>query len=90
MSLLGTIKIDLDKVDESKIFQGKKGRYLEVTFAVNDESDDFGNNIGAWNGQTAEEREAGTPKQYLGNGKVFWTNGNVSKAVKPFLPDGDL
>lgn len=79
MSALTTLKIDLNKIDESKVFQGKKGRYLEVTVAINDDSDSYGNNVSAWIGQTTEEREAKTPKQYLGNGKVFWTNGNVSK-----------
>lgn len=80
MSTLATVKIDLNKIDESKIYEGKKGRYLELTLAINDENDQFGNNISAWNGQTVEEREAGTSKQYLGNGKVFWTTGNVSKS----------
>ena len=82
MSTLATLKIDLNKIDESKIFQGKKGRYLELTVAINDDSDMYGNNVSAWNGQTTEEREAGNPKKYLGNGKVFWTNGNVSKGEK--------
>ncbi|MDC1301448.1 hypothetical protein N8Y76_01730 [Flavobacteriaceae bacterium] len=82
MALLGTLKIDLNKVDESKIFQGKKGKYIEITVAVNDESDGYGNNISAWNGQTVEERETKTPKQYLANGKVFWTNGNVAIGTK--------
>ena len=79
MSALSTLKIDLNKIDESKVFQGKKGRYLEVTVAINDDSDTYGNNVSAWIGQTTEERESKTPKQYLGNGKVFWTNGNISK-----------
>jgi len=82
MALLGTLKIDLNKVDESKIFQGKKGKYIEITVVVNDESDAYGNNISAWNGQTVEERENKIPKQYLANGKVFWTNGNVSIGTK--------
>jgi len=80
MSLLGTIKVDLDKIDESKIFQGKKGRYIELTFAVNDETDDYGNNISAWNGQTKEERASKEDKKFVGNGRVFWTDGNASKA----------
>jgi len=79
MSALTTLKIDLNKIDESKVFQGKKGRYLELTVAINDDSDTYGNNVSAWIGQTTEERESKTPKQYLGNGKVFWTNGNISK-----------
>lgn len=80
MSLLATINLDLDRIDESKIYQGKKGRYIAITVAVNDETDQFGNNVSAWNGQSKEERDAGNDKQYVGNGKVFWTNGNVSKA----------
>lgn len=80
MALLGTIKVNLDKIDESKIFQGKKGRHIELTFACNDETDSYGNNVSAWNGQTKEERDSKEDKKFVGNGRVFWTDGNVVKA----------
>ena len=78
MSTLSTLKINLDKIDKTKIFQGTKGRYLEITIAHNDEADQYGNDTSAWIGQTKEEREAGDSKIYIGNGKQFWTDGKAS------------
>ena len=33
-----------------------------------------------WDEQTQEEREAKSKKNYLGNGKEFWTDNNIVKA----------
>jgi hypothetical protein len=35
--------------------------------------------------QTAEERAAKSPKNYIGNGKVFWTDGKISVPVKEVM-----
>lgn len=45
--------------------------------------------------QTKEERDAGKPKSYLGNGKVFWNNGSIVNAEKEaqvaeVSADGDI
>jgi|TARA_B110000240_G_scaffold21295_1_gene21623 hypothetical protein len=74
--------INLDQIDKSKIYVGKKGKYLPVTITLNDELDNFGNNGPIIIEQTKEEREAKSPKTYLGNVKVVWTNGN-NVAVPP-------
>ena len=66
--------INLDQIDKSKIYVGKKGKYLPITITLNDEVDNFGNNGPVIVEQTKEEREAKTPKNYLGNGKVIWTS----------------
>ena len=75
--------INLDMIDKSKIFVGKKGKYLPVTITINDEVDNYGNQGPMVIEQSKEEREAKTPKTYLGNVKVVWTNGtNVSTAPR--------
>jgi hypothetical protein len=74
--------INLDQIDKSKIYIGKKGKYLPVTITLNDELDNFGNNGPIIIEQSKEEREAKTPKVYLGNVKVVWTNGS-NVAVPP-------
>ena len=76
--------IDLKKIPKDKIYGGKKGKYLAITITLNDESDQFGNQGPVVVEQTKEERETKTPKTYLGNVKVVWTNGtNVDTAPKP-------
>jgi len=32
--------------------------------------------------QTKEQREAKATKNYIGNGKIFWTDGNINVAEK--------
>ena len=75
--MAGIIKasINLNNIDKSKIIEGKKGKYLPITITVNDEPDQFGNQGPVCIEQSKEEREAKSPKTYLGNVKVVWTNG---------------
>ena len=35
--------INLDMIDKSKIYVGKKGKYLPITITINDEVDPYGN-----------------------------------------------
>jgi len=72
MAELINISINLSKVFKDRIINGDKGKYLNLTIAVNDEKDKFGNDVSCWQGQTKEQRESGEKKNYLGNGKVFW------------------
>ncbi len=75
--------INLELIDKSKIYVGKKGKYLPITITLNDEIDNFGNNGPVIVEQTKEERETKSPKTYLGNGKVVWTNGtNVAVSTR--------
>jgi hypothetical protein len=72
--------IDLSKIDKSKIVdKDKNGQkfnngamYLQVTIMVNDQPDKYGNDVSISIGQTKEEREAKTPKVFLGNAKTVW------------------
>ena len=68
--------INLNNIPKDKIFNGKKGKYLPITITLNDEPDQFGNQGPVVVEQSKEEREAKSPKTYLGNVKVVWTNGN--------------
>jgi hypothetical protein len=81
--MAGIIKasINLNAIDKSKIIEGKKGKYLPITITVNDEPDQFGNQGPVTMDQSKEEREAKTPKVYLGNVKVVWTNGTFPDKI---------
>ena len=68
--------IDLTKIDKSKIYEGKKGKYYPVTVVLNNELGNYGDSGYIQTEQTKEERDAKTAKTYLGNVKVVWTNGN--------------
>jgi len=70
MSTILNAGIDLTKIEKSKIIKGKKGSYINVTVFINDEIDQYGNNASIIMSQTKEEREAKTPRVYLGNGRT--------------------
>jgi len=79
--------INLNDIPKDKIYVGKKGKYLPITITLNNEPDQFGNQGPVVVEQTKEERDAKTPKTYLGNVKVVWTDGNnVSTAPRDNQP----
>jgi hypothetical protein len=81
MAALISLSIDLSKIDKSKIIQGKNGgKYLDLTINIDDKVNNYGQNVSAWHGQSKEEREAKANRDYLGNGKVVWENGTITKA----------
>jgi|TARA_R110001606_G_scaffold4071_1_gene19266 hypothetical protein len=87
MASLISANIDLTKIDKSKIYEGKKGKYYPITIVVNDELGQFGDSGYIQTEQTKEERDAKAPKSFLGNCKVVWTNGqNVNVAPKEGQP----
>jgi aryl-phospho-beta-D-glucosidase BglC (GH1 family) len=71
-----TLKTLLDVVTK----KDEKG--IEITISTNDESNQFGQNLSSYVSQTKEQREAKKDKFYVGNGKVFWTDGKVVIGVK--------
>lgn len=60
----------------------KEEKYFNLTVSVNDESDNYGNNVTVSVSQTKEEREAKKKKSYLGNGKVVWVGESGVKVAE--------
>jgi len=85
MAAIISASIDVSKLPKEKFIKGKKGVWYNFTISVNDDSK-YGNNVSLSDMQTKEEREAGKPKDYLGNGKVVWTNGSITKAEAEAQP----
>lgn len=66
MSKLINAKIDVKKINKDLLFKGTKGTYLDLKIWINDNPDQFGNDI------SIEQRTAkGETKIYLGNGKFY-------------------
>jgi hypothetical protein len=83
MSALINVSLRVDKLPKEKFVQGKDGAvYYNFTVSVNDESNQWGQNVSLTDSQTKEEREAKKPKSYLGNGNVIWTNGTIQLGEK--------
>ena len=58
--------------------KGEKG--VSLTISIGDETNQYGQNLSGFVSQTKEQREAKKDKFYVGNGKVFWTDGKITKA----------
>jgi hypothetical protein len=74
MATILSASLNVAKIDSTKLIDGRTGKFLNITITINDEVDKFGNNASIFESQSKEERDAKTPKNYLGNGKVIWTS----------------
>jgi hypothetical protein len=60
--------------------KGENG--VSITISTSDETNNYGQNVTGFVSQTKEQREAKAGKYYVGNGKVFWTDGKITVAKK--------
>ncbi len=87
MSALLNLSIDVANLPKEKFVKAKNGKvYYNFTVSVNDQTNDYGQNVSAFDSLTKEEREAGKNKSYIGNGKVVWTDGSIVVAERQDAP----
>ena len=83
MGTLINVSLDVTKITKGRLTPGKNGQmYLDLTLSIEDKTNDYGQNVSGWEAQSKEEREAKQNRNYLGNGKVFFTDGKVEVATK--------
>ncbi len=71
-----SLKIDVTKIDKTKLFKGQKGTYLDITAFIDlDEEGQYGDNGMVVQSVSKEERDAGQKGAILGNVKVFYKDG---------------
>ena len=64
------ISINVSKITKDRLYPGKNGaQYCSLDVWVNDEEDQYGKDVSVSESLTKEEREAKTPRNYVGNGK---------------------
>lgn len=59
-------KINLSKIDKSKLFDGKTGKWMDITVWFNEEPDEYGNNL-----SIEQSTKKGESKIYIGNAKFY-------------------
>lgn len=59
-------KINLSKIDKTRIFEGKKGKYIDIAIWFSEDPDQFGNNLSIQQSTKKDE-----PKIYLGEAKFY-------------------
>lgn len=80
MSAIVNFSLDVSKLPKEKMIQGKKGTYINLSLSLNDQTNQFGSNASFYISQSKEEREAKQDRIYVGNGRVIWTDGNITTA----------
>ncbi|PIX15952.1 hypothetical protein COZ71_08940 [Candidatus Desantisbacteria bacterium CG_4_8_14_3_um_filter_40_12] len=87
------VKLDTLKTLVSTL-EKKAEKGISLTVSISDDSNEYGQNVSAYVSQTKEQREAQVKRFYTGNGKVFWTDGKITKAEKkqdlPVTPAKDI
>jgi len=74
------LKIDVTKIDKTRIFEGKNGKYVDmVCFIDTEEQDQYGNNGRIDQSVKKEEKQQGVKGPILGNAKVFWKDENTQQ-----------
>jgi hypothetical protein len=82
MSKLYLGKINLSKIDKKKIFEGKTGKWIDVTIWVNDKPDNYGNQM-----SIEQSTGKGDDKIYLGNAKEWEKESKLGRTAPPDEPD---
>jgi hypothetical protein len=83
MSALADIYIKTEVLETLlKTVKAKGDKGISITVSMQDETNQWGQNVSGYVSQTKEQREAKKDRFYVGNGKVFWTDGKITKAEK--------
>ena len=70
-----SVRVDVSKIDKSKLYQGNKGTYLNMTtFVDTEEVDQYGDNGFISQNVSQKERENGEKGRILGNCKLFYND----------------
>ena len=69
-----SLSINVSKIDKSKLYEGKKGKYLDCTVFVDTTTDQYGNNGMITQSVSKEDKAAGKKGEILGNCKIFWSD----------------
>lgn len=84
-----TAKIDVTKIDKSKLFQGKNGaKYLDIVLFETPD-DKYGNDYRICQSVSKEERAKGVKGAILGNGKKFSRNAAAPQPADDNPPADD-
>jgi len=84
MAVLADFYMKIETLKEVlHVLEVKQLKGIALTISISDETNEYGQNVSSYVSQSKEQREAKKQRFYTGNGKVFWTDGNIKVAVKP-------
>lgn len=75
-----SLKIDVSKIDKTKLFKGEKGTYLDATVFIDLDNKDQHGNSGMITQDWKDAPKGQTP--ILGNVRVFWQDGGQQQGYQ--------
>lgn len=87
-----SLRIDVSKIDKTRLFKGEKGTYLDCVL-IETPAAKHGNDYMIVESITKEERDAGKKGTILGNGKTLASKKHEAPVIPPKIDDqgdGDL
>ena len=69
-----SLRLDVSKIDKSKLYKGAKGVYLDCQVFLSDEPDQYSNHGMIVQAVSKEEKDQGIKGAILGNAKIFWSD----------------
>lgn len=76
-----SISINVDKINEDRLFKGEKGKYLDMVLI--ERTDDYGNDYMVVQSVSKEERERGVKGNILGNGRIIVKRDPINHNTPP-------
>lgn len=77
-----SLKIDVKKIDKSRLFKGAKGTYLDLTAFIDiDQKDQYENNGFISQSVSKEEKAQGIQTPILGNTRVFYNDSQAAQEM---------
>jgi len=65
-----------------KVIKARQLKGIGITISIENNTNDYGQNVNSYVSQTKEERAAKKQRYYTGNGKVYWTDGQITVAER--------
>ena len=83
MSAIANIYITVEKLETLlKTAKAKEVKGIGLDIGINDETNNFGQNVSVWVNQSKEDRDNKKAKYYVANGSVKWTDGSIKVAER--------
>lgn len=83
MSSLNSLYIKKETLEQLLLTVTKKNeKGVELTISIQEEGNQYGQNVSAFVSQSKEQRDSGVNKLYVGNGNTFWTDGKIQVVKK--------
>ena len=61
-----------------KGIKAKEENGISIDISINDEANQYNQNVSAYVTQSKDDRENKKPRYYVGNGRTFWTDGTIT------------